>query len=504
MTGSCIMNVWLELAWVDPRLSWNQTQWSNISSVTLSTSGTSSIWVPDVLLYNSGEKTNSRLYNARAVVTSDGSVWWNRPGPMTVEYNSDLSDFPFDKQSLALRLGSWTYDSNTIKLANPRFTTLAFQDHGEWDLRGTSATLSKSYHPCCTTPFDNVIFGIDIKRRPAYYVNQAILPGMILALCAYGTFYMDRMRAVPARTTVLMTSMLSQVTLRVVVSNKVPVQPVSTWLERYQLVLLLFNTVALFEWIWIIWLNSSLFKMRPWEPSAKLHKQTIDLPWPLRSGKRQCALVCDDLLERLALLEEMKEELETKAQLEIAEAEADDPDEAGVYGLKQRVGWHQDERDEPACPEGRTCYELCDLSSQGLARPGGIPPSMELPRRIGVKPPSGDAPAAVSAIKAAAKRSARLAVATESHRSVLDKLEPAMSARSKVIKLIADVQDDIKKRKMAFDLQDAPGPLLALYFDRFFRVAYFVALVVVTAVKFANVDSGDYFSDLASNPGNYI
>jgi len=445
-----------------------------------------------------------------------------------VEYEADLKDFPFDKQPLALRFGSWTLDDTKLKLnihSTPALTVTAFQEHGEWDLKSNSASKgsaysNSAYHSYSNSAFDTVIFAIELQRRPAYYINQAILPGMILALCAYGSFYMDRLKSVPARTTVLMTSMLTQVTLRIVVSNRVPVMPESTWLERYQLDLLLFNTVALFEWIFVIWLISSLFKMRPWEPAAIHHKQTIDLPWPLRSGTRQCSPACDDLQERLALLREMKEELADTDGEEMSSEQGvvHSGEHEAPSGESQNANWRATvDADGQECPASESEeYTLTDCKP-GLGR--------RLLRLVNLSPDEGGAKdraqttitplglafgdpetasASPHAIKAAAKEAAREAVKTETSKAVMDKLDLAMSANSKIDKLIADVQDEIRKRKLSFHLQDAPGPLLAAYFDRFFRVFYLVALIVVTAVKFASVDSQDYFLGVATNPGNYL
>ena len=54
------------------------------------------IWLPDVQPYNAGEAISSTLEPSIALVSSDGSVYWSRPGTLDVlcKYRG-LNSFPF-------------------------------------------------------------------------------------------------------------------------------------------------------------------------------------------------------------------------------------------------------------------------------------------------------------------------------------------------------------------------------------------------------------------------
>ena len=124
---------------------------------------------------------------------------------------------------------------------------------------------------------------------------------------------MNRLNATPARTAVVMTTLLAQITLRVATLNKIPVTESSTWIDSFQaavrdrsngescaltwplqLLTLTFATVVV--WVFIIWLTNTRFKRFAWEPAAT-HAWEPDCPWWV--GKcRQREGVYDDLMAR--------------------------------------------------------------------------------------------------------------------------------------------------------------------------------------------------------------
>ena len=56
----------------------------------------------------------------------------------------------------------------------------------------------------------------------------------------------------------------------------------------------------------------------------------------------------------------------------------------------------------------------------------------------------------------------------------------------------AEVQDSIRKRRVAFDSHDSPGSTLAKYLDFAFRAAYPIAIFGVIAHKLSEVDADEY------------
>jgi hypothetical protein len=75
--------------------------------------GHEELWTPDITFYNECQPPD--IDEKPATVYSSGSIFWSRPMRVVLSCEMDLSDFPFDKQSCMMYLGSWT-------------------DHG-WDVR---------------------------------------------------------------------------------------------------------------------------------------------------------------------------------------------------------------------------------------------------------------------------------------------------------------------------------------------------------------------------------
>lgn len=110
------MIVWYRLRWRDPRLVWNASQYGGLTTLQLwigdgtGAGGTSEIWTPDMTLWNQGESMQTSLSNAFASVSSDGTVFWSRPGHLrpTCKFEG-LDRFPFDELGCTMEFGSWSF-----------------------------------------------------------------------------------------------------------------------------------------------------------------------------------------------------------------------------------------------------------------------------------------------------------------------------------------------------------------------------------------------------------
>ena len=125
--------VWFRLEWVDPRLTWDPKEYGNHTKTRFWISDGSAggemseIWTPDIELWNLDEGLHDSLEDAYAVVSYDGSVYWNRPGHLrpACKYRG-LERFPFDKLECTIELGSWSYSGMYLTLAKGGSDNLGF------------------------------------------------------------------------------------------------------------------------------------------------------------------------------------------------------------------------------------------------------------------------------------------------------------------------------------------------------------------------------------------
>lgn len=68
-------------------------------------------------LFRSADGHHDETYGKiNCVVRSDGMVHWIPPAKFRVFCNVDLTNWPFGEHTCSLRLGSWTYDGNSVSM----------------------------------------------------------------------------------------------------------------------------------------------------------------------------------------------------------------------------------------------------------------------------------------------------------------------------------------------------------------------------------------------------
>jgi nicotinic acetylcholine receptor, invertebrate len=178
--GSINMNIWLRYNW-NSDISWNPSDYNNISSINLNTNPETDqfIWTPDIYLYNTAEKPMAELDYTKANVYSDGSIFWSRPGLIKSTCIFNLTYFPYDQQICKLKFGSWVYDETAIFLNNVGNNSIDlsnYQEHEEWTLIDYSTKKNSIKYSCCENYYHDIEFYYTIRRKPNYYVLNIILP----------------------------------------------------------------------------------------------------------------------------------------------------------------------------------------------------------------------------------------------------------------------------------------------------------------------------------------
>jgi hypothetical protein len=178
--GSINMNIWLRYNW-NSDISWNPTDYNNISSINLNTLPETDqfIWTPDIYLYNTAEKPMSELDYSKANVYSDGAIFWSRPGLIKSTCIFNLTYFPYDQQTCKLKFGSWSYDETSIylnDLVNNSIDLSNYQEHEEWILIDYYTKKNSIKYSCCENYYHDIEFYYTIRRKPNYYVLNIIVP----------------------------------------------------------------------------------------------------------------------------------------------------------------------------------------------------------------------------------------------------------------------------------------------------------------------------------------
>ena len=230
--GHMRTKVWLRMAWYDYRLRWDPADWGNITQTYFTSASytlpeDSEIWLPDVSCNNAQTGLMSSFDPALASVTSEGWVYWSRPGMLEVICRySGLINFPADKLKCKFEMGGWWLSAayeNLYPMGQPAGYDLA----QNWDLspatknsyseqaRARPRNMSTHFRRITHAPRSQVITEVEVKRWTAvygsdlskgyptlvyavtlerttfYYLNFVLLPSVIFSLLSFAVFFMS-------------------------------------------------------------------------------------------------------------------------------------------------------------------------------------------------------------------------------------------------------------------------------------------------------------------------
>ena len=255
--GAMRLKVWVRCKWQDSRLAWNASEYGGITWLpflgnSLSAPEDTEIWLPDLQPYNTITGIIDSLDAAVAQVSSDGTVFWSRPGLLDVMCKfSGLVAFPYDSMRCSIEVGGWALDGNMqgIKLGqgpgNDKGYDINFQEQSqgtsyqEYEIRNVTADLVNYQYPCCPYYWPNAVYRITLQRATSYYEFFIIYPVIILTLCSFFPFYMSF--EVGERLSYGITLVLCMTTYQALATAMLPVCGELLWIELFNFYCFIFS-----------------------------------------------------------------------------------------------------------------------------------------------------------------------------------------------------------------------------------------------------------------------
>jgi len=176
-------NLWLNLEWTDSNMRWDEAEYGGVKDIRVPPS---SLWKPDILMYNSASEAFDGTFPTNVVVTSDGTCTYIPPGIFKSSCQIDITWFPFDDQHCSIKFGSWTYNGFNLdfQAAGEEGDTGTYISNGEWELIGLPAKRNEVVYECCPEPYLDITFTINIRRRTLYYFSNLIVPCLLISSMA--------------------------------------------------------------------------------------------------------------------------------------------------------------------------------------------------------------------------------------------------------------------------------------------------------------------------------
>ncbi|XP_061170026.1 neuronal acetylcholine receptor subunit alpha-6-like [Saccostrea echinata] len=171
-------SVGIELTWVDEFLSWNSTNLYNVDTILVPLK---LIWRPDICIEN--DLSDNKCLSAESVVqvSSEGQIKWRLTKELRTECEIDITEYPFDRQSCEIRVGTLYSTDQKIRFRIKQGSTISyhFKESGEWKLMGKN--FERVQYTFAQKNFTYVKVKYDLERLTSFHVNTMIIPLIILS-----------------------------------------------------------------------------------------------------------------------------------------------------------------------------------------------------------------------------------------------------------------------------------------------------------------------------------
>lgn len=173
------------LRWVDPRLASDS---QGIRKLDID-----SIWNPLSDIVNVRKVTAK--HSESVFVDSEGHVIFFQVYSGTFTVPLDLRNFPFDKHTLYLRVGSFYSPQDVDFIIDEKFTgwadTLSIPD---WIVSNGEARINTSFSKVQQRDFAQFEFSFQIQRLLGFYQWKIIMPLALIVFISWGVFWIDPKR----------------------------------------------------------------------------------------------------------------------------------------------------------------------------------------------------------------------------------------------------------------------------------------------------------------------
>ena len=252
--GLLRLSVWQRMAWKDPRLAWNESEWGGVTEIRvkrgISREGDrpdDRMWNPHIHIYNAASKLDDALDVGATWVYSDGSVYQARPGMLELNCRfTGLANFPRDDLSCPFDIGGWDYADNVMNLTfmgtGIELETLqeAGTSYQEYSLDRFTIERMTYIYPCCPNEsYSNLLFRVTFQRTSMYYFWAIEFPSMLLTIVSFAVFWLDPTNC-GERLGYGVTVLLAVEVTKVVTSGLLPVCGETLWVQ----ILLILNELV--------------------------------------------------------------------------------------------------------------------------------------------------------------------------------------------------------------------------------------------------------------------
>ncbi|XP_032240577.2 gamma-aminobutyric acid receptor subunit gamma-3 isoform X2 [Nematostella vectensis] len=271
------LDIFFRQWWYDSRFAHNYSM-----PFTMAADPTELFWTPDTYFWNVKSANYHRVTreNMRVMINPDGKIYFSARITLTCQCEMDLHLYPLDTQECPLRIESYAHTVADVdyrwKGGETQGVEIVSEEMAQFDLLGVRTDTKKSTNS--KGAFASLKATFRFRRRMDFYLSSIYVPEVILVVLSWTTFFITP-TAVPARTALSITTILTTILLSSSVNSGMPKVSYMKSIDHFMLISFGFIFAALIEYI--IVLNSPsrftkcfpmLFRTYSIPEEAQLHK----------------------------------------------------------------------------------------------------------------------------------------------------------------------------------------------------------------------------------------
>ncbi|XP_061651140.1 gamma-aminobutyric acid receptor subunit gamma-1 isoform X2 [Phyllopteryx taeniolatus] len=241
------IDIFFAQTWYDGRLKFN----SSMKLLMLNSNMVGKIWIPDTFFRNSRKSDAHWITTPNRLLRlwSNGRVMYTLRLTINAECYLKLHNFPMDEHSCPLEFSSYGYPRNEILYRWQR-RAVEVADQQYWRLyQFAFVGMRNTSDVAHTQSGEYVIMTIffDLSRRMGYFTIQTYIPCSMIVVLSWVSFWINK-DAVPARTSLGITTVLTMTTLSTISRKSLPKVSYVTAMDLFVSVCFIFTFAALMEY----------------------------------------------------------------------------------------------------------------------------------------------------------------------------------------------------------------------------------------------------------------
>lgn len=214
-SGKFSVNGAFVMEWNDERLVWNPDSYDSLAMTNFRQT---QIWIPNLVNINPfGDISGLGSDLISLEVYSTGFCKWVPYQSFEVICDADVTKYPFDTQYCTMNFFMWSYKQNSVKITitSPTVGFSLYKEHGLWDIVNSLTYTSPTVHG-----YDEVIVGLWLKRRTAFYISSLIIPMFSISMLMGLVFLLPPESG--ERVGFITTVLLSYIVFLTIIQDKLP------------------------------------------------------------------------------------------------------------------------------------------------------------------------------------------------------------------------------------------------------------------------------------------